>query len=209
MAWGTRECPGDETQGAVEPVASAYSISKHEAERAVLAEMASGLDSVMVHPGFMLGPWDWKPSSGRMLLDVARAPVALAPPGGNDFCHVEDVADAVIEAGLRGDSGSRYVLGGEALTYADAFAMMRRVAGRVPRVATAPAWLVQTLGWIGDGLGAITGREPVLNSVSAGIACLPHHFSSARAIRDLGYYPRPAEIAMRDAWAWFTSNGYA
>ncbi len=139
---------------------------------------------------------------------VARA-AALAPPGSNDFCHGEHVADGVIAAGLRGPSGSRYMLGGEALTYAEAFALMHRVAGRAPRVLNVPAWLVRPLGHVGDGLGVLTRGEPALSSARAAIACLPHHFSSARASHDLGYHHRPAKIAMRDAWAWFTSNGYA
>lgn len=209
LVWGTRERPGDETPAPVDAIPTSYSMSKREAEQVVADEMAGGLDSVIVHPAFMLGPNDWKPSSGRMLLEAARAPILPAPPGGNDFCHVEDVADAVITAGQRGVSGSRYILGGEALTYAEAFALMRQVVGRSPRIAPVPAWLVRWLGRIGDGVGAITGREPALNSASAAVACRPHHFSSARATRDLGYHPRPAVVAMRDAWSWFTSHGYA
>ena len=33
-------------------------------------------------------------------------------------------------------------------------------------------------------------------------------FSSARAIRELGYRPRPAAAAIADAVAWFGQNGY-
>lgn len=209
LVWGTAELPGDETPGAAEPVPTAYSISKREAEAALLAEVDRGLDAVIVHPAYMLGPWDWKPSSGRMMLEVAKTPLAVAPPGGNDFCHVEDVADGVIAAALRPSAGGRYILGGEALTYAAAFRLMREIAGRGLAVATAPAWLVRALGRCGDALAALTGREPALNGASAAIACLPHHFSSARAIRDLGYRPRPARAAMTDAWAWFRAHGYA
>jgi dihydroflavonol-4-reductase len=33
-------------------------------------------------------------------------------------------------------------------------------------------------------------------------------FSSAQAIRELGYAPRPARQAIADAVAWFKANGY-
>jgi dihydroflavonol-4-reductase len=33
-------------------------------------------------------------------------------------------------------------------------------------------------------------------------------FSSARAMRELGYAPRPARAAIADAVAWFEANGY-
>jgi dihydroflavonol-4-reductase len=33
-------------------------------------------------------------------------------------------------------------------------------------------------------------------------------FSSARAVDELGYAPRPARQALTDAIAWFKANGY-
>lgn len=209
LTWGSREAPGDETMQAPGPVESTYSVSKREAEAAVRAEIARGLDAVTLHPGFLVGPWDWKPSSGRLLIKVARAPVAPAPPGGNDFCHAGDVADAVIAAALEAPAGSRYVLGGEALTYSQAFRQIRAAAGRPLRVVELPAWLVRAAGTVGDLAGLLAGGELDFNSTSAAIACLPHHCSSARAMRELGYRPRPAAVAFAEAWAWFVQQGYA
>jgi dihydroflavonol-4-reductase len=34
------------------------------------------------------------------------------------------------------------------------------------------------------------------------------YFSSAKAMRELGYAPRPARQAIADAVAWFGENGY-
>ncbi|CEJ10504.1 dTDP-4-oxo-6-deoxy-D-allose reductase [bacterium YEK0313] len=209
LTWGSREAPGDETMLAPGPVESAYATSKREAEAAVLAEAERGLDAVIVHPGFLVGPWDWKPSSGRLILQVARAPVVPAPPGGNDFCHAGDVADAVIAAALEAPAGSRYVLGGEALTYLQAFRQIRQAAGRPQRVAEVPAWLVRAAGAAGDLAGLLAGRELDFNGTSAAIACLPHHCSSVRAMRELGYRPRPAAVAFAEAWAWYVRQGYA
>ena len=55
---------------------------------------AQGLDAVIVNPGFMLGPWDWKPSSGRILLKVANGWALVVLPGTNSYCDVRDVAAA-------------------------------------------------------------------------------------------------------------------
>lgn len=209
LAWGSRATPGDESMLAPGPVETAYSTSKREAEAAVAVEMARGLDAVIVHPGFLVGPWDWKPSSGRLILLAARGPVALAPPGGNDFCHAGDVADGIIAAAFAAPAGSRYVLGGEALSYAEAFRQLRRAAGRPPRVIEVPAWMVRAAGAAGDCAAALAGREFDVNGASAAIACLPHHCSSAKAMRELGYRPRPAAAAFAEAWAWFVRQGYA
>ncbi len=62
----------DEETPPVGGVPCPYVVTKRAAEQAVLEEVAQGLAAVIVNPGFMIGPWDWKPSSGRMLLQVGR-----------------------------------------------------------------------------------------------------------------------------------------
>lgn len=209
LVWGSREAPGQGQPAAPNTLDTAYAASKREAEEAVEAEIGQGLDAVIIHPGFLLGPWDWKPSSGRLMLAACRGPMSIAPPGGNDFCHAGDVAAAILTAARDSPSGSRHVLSGEPLTYTEAFRQMRQAAGRAGPVLTAPAPLVMAAGRAGDLVARLTGREPALNSAAAAVSCSPHHFSSAKAIRDLGYAPRPAAEAFRDAWTWFRERGYA
>jgi len=210
LGWGTREDPADEDAPQTGlPSRLPYSASKREGEMAVLAEVEQGLDAVVVNPGFLLGPWDWKPSSGRMLLEVARGGALLAPGGGNDFCHAEDVAAGLLAAAERGATGRRYILGGEALSYREAWAIFARVTGARPPLGTAPDVLVRAVGWGGTLWGWATGREPQVNEAAAAVSLLPHHFSSRRAEDELGYSWRPAEEAARDAWSWFRAQGYA
>lgn len=209
LVWGTRDRPGGETPAGPNASDTTYAASKRLAEAAVLAEMERGLDATIVHPGFLLGPWDWKPSSGRMILAAARGPFTVSPPGGNDFCHAGAVAEALLALADRRPPSDRYVLSGEALSYAEAFGLMRQAAGRPARVVTAPAAAVMAAGYAGDLWGRLSGREPALNSAAAAIACQPHHFSSARAVAEIGYRPRPAIEAMREAWTWFAERGYA
>ena len=207
--WGTRTAPGDESPAIDLTAPSVYAKSKREAEGAVAVQVEKGLDAVTVYPGFLIGPNDWKPSSGQLLLSVARAPVMFAPPGGNDFCHVGDVADGILEAAFKAPAGSGYVLGGEALSYYEAFRMMRAIAGQKGPLLKAPVALIKMAGYAGDIAGLLTGREPTVNGVSAAISCLPHHFSSDKARRELGYTTRPAQMAIDEAWAWFKQHGYA
>ena len=58
-----------------------YVATKREAESVVREQVEQGLQAVTVNPSFMLGPWDWKPSSGRMLLAVGRSSAIFAPHG--------------------------------------------------------------------------------------------------------------------------------
>jgi dihydroflavonol-4-reductase len=209
MRWGTREAPGTEDDEPGPDFGIPYVITKREAEVAVLGQVEQGLDAVIVNPVFLLGPWDWKPSSGRMLLKAASAPILLAPPGGNDFAHVADVAAGILTAAQRGRLGERYILGGEALSYTEAFQLFADTAGRKRRARQAPAAVIRGAGRAANLLGQLTGGEYDVNSASALVSTLPHHFSSARAERELGYTWRPAAEAARDAWEWFVAHGYA
>lgn len=186
-----------------------YVVTKREAEAAVREEIDRGLDAVIVNPVYMIGPWDWKPSSGRMLLEIGAGKGAFAPPGSNDFADVRDVAAGILAAMRSGRRGRRYILGGHPLSYLEAWKVFARVAGRMPPLGTAAPVVVRTAGWFGDVAAMFTRREPALNSAAAGMSMLAHNFSCRRAREELAYDVRPFETTVRDAWDWFLEHGYA
>jgi dihydroflavonol-4-reductase len=201
--------PADEETPPGGMVECPYVVTKREAEAAVLAEVERGLDAVIVNPVYMIGPWDWKPSSGRMLLEVGSGKGLLAPPGANDFVDVRDVVAGIEAAIERGQTGRRYILGGHALSYLEAWQVFATVTGRRPPLGTAPPAAVRMAGWFGDLAGLVLRREPPVNSAAASMSMLPHNFSCQRAVDELGYTVRPFETAAADAWTWFCEHGYA
>ncbi len=201
--------PADEETPFGNTIECPYVVTKREAERAVLDEVDRGLDAVIVNPVFMLGPWDWKPSSGRMLLEVAQGKGLFAPPGSQHFGDVRDIAAAIAAAIDRGVRGRRYILGGHHLSFLEAWTLFARVSGRRPPRGAAPPPLVRFAGRVGDLIGACVGREGPLNSAAATMSLLRQHFSSDRARAELGYSLRPLEDTVEHAWRWFVDHGYA
>ena len=186
-----------------------YVVTKREAEAVVQEEIHNGLDAVIVNPVYMIGPWDWKPSSGRMLLEVGSGKGLFAPPGANDFVDVRDVAEGILAATRRGRTGRRYILGGHSLSYLEAWRIFARVAGRMQPLGVAPRPVVRVAGWAGDLASLFTRRELPVNSAAVTMSMLPHNFSCARAQAELGYRFRPFETTVADAWHWFLDHGYA
>jgi dihydroflavonol-4-reductase len=186
-----------------------YVVTKRAAEQAVLAEVDRGLDAVIVNPVFMLGPWDWKPSSGRMLLEVGGGRGLLAPPGSNDFVDVRDVAAGIIAAVTAGRRGRRYILGGHPLKYVEAWRMFAQVAGRRPPRGEAPPGVVRMAGRIGDLIAGCLGHEGPVNSAATGMSMLNHNFDCSRAQQELGYTIRSLEATVEESWRWFIDKGYA
>lgn len=189
----------EETRRPSKP-ASAYVRSKTAAEVVVKNCVTQGLDAVILHPGFMLGPWDWKPSSGKMLWAIAKRQIPLAPGGGCSAVDVRDVAQGVLNAVVRGGKGQQYILGGHNLSYVELFREIAAVTSvRPPRWRVGPV-VAALAGWFGDTWSRISGRETDLNSALVRMGQLRHYYSSEKAIRELGYQISPIQPAILAAW---------
>jgi dihydroflavonol-4-reductase len=208
LGLGGRDFEADEDSARPGITPCPYVTSKAEAEEIVREQVSRGLSAVIVCPGFMLGPWDWKPSSGRMMLEVAQRFAPLAPVGSFSVCDVRDVSAGTIAAGKVGQTGRRYILGGHNLSYFELWKKMAALAGK--RGPLLPAGPLQRVigGWLGDTWYRITGKEPDLNSAGVRMSSQHHRFRSDRAIRELGYRIRPLDETLQDAWNWFMKYGY-
>lgn len=205
---GTAETPADEETPGPVVTFSPYAVTKREAEEVVLDLVSRGLDAVIVNPGFMLGPWDWTPSSGRLLLHVARGRALFVPRGSNSFCDVRDVADGALAALDRGRRGKRYILTGDTLSYLEACRIFAEIANAAkPRGEVGPL-VLGLVGAVGDLLARLSGREGDVNSAAIAMGQLDRHYSTERARRELGYSTRDVRESARDAYDWFRSHGY-
>ncbi|MFO7907483.1 MAG: NAD-dependent epimerase/dehydratase family protein [Planctomycetota bacterium] len=206
---GTKTKPANEAWSAAPNIRCPYVVSKQAGETAVRKQIESGLDGVIVHPGLMFGPWDWKPSSGRMILEVGCGFVPIAPVGGGSVGDVRDVAEGILAAFNQAPTGREYILAGHNLSYLELWQHIAHVAGgRGPFCHSVPP-LGFLAGRIGDLWGWLTRHEPNVNSAAVKLSECFHYFDSTRAQRELGYRMRPLEESLRDAWKWLREYGYA
>ncbi|MBM4368484.1 MAG: NAD-dependent epimerase/dehydratase family protein [Deltaproteobacteria bacterium] len=182
-----------------------YVDTKRAADRLVLD---SDRDWVIVYPTYMLGPWDWRPSSGRMLLEVARGQALFAPPGGNNFVHIDDVVTGLLAAAGR-PRGGRWILGNENLSYAEAWTLMAEVTGARKPLGTLPRWAVSAAVPPLHAARKLGLREGEINAAAVAMSRVPHYFSAERARAELGLPATPIRQAIHDAWTWFKLQGIA
>jgi len=188
-------------------LADGYAITKHEAEQLVHAAVAEGLDAVVVNPTYMFGPRDARPSSGQLIVDIARRKVPGWTPGYNNFADVRDVARGMIAAWQRGRRGERYILGGHNMTYRSIMETIAEVAGVKPPRLGMPRPIAALVGRIGDLSERLLDRDPLITSTTVRYAYTEgFQFASDKAIADLGYTISPVEPAIRDAIAWFRAR---
>lgn len=201
--------PGDETTPVNETMLiGAYKRSKYDAEQAVRALAAAGQDIVIVNPSTPLGPGDVKPTpTGKMVLDAARGRMPAYVNTGLNVVHVDDVADGHVAALAHGRRGEAYILGSENLMLRDLLAMIAAQSRRKPPILRLPVAPLMPLAWVMERVAGLTGKTPLMTPDVLRMARKKMFFSSAKAVFELGYAPRPARVAVADALDWFATRG--
>lgn len=206
IGYGTASHAADETAPMQEPFASSlYARSKRRGEQVVLEAAARHRDwhVVVVCPGFMLGPWDAKPSSGRMLLAAYKRPLMAAPRGGKAFVDVRDVAGAVVAALTGGEHGARYaaVSSSGQMSIKALYELQAATMGYRQRVVVLPTALLRASGAVGDALRWL-GTATELCSNNMRQLTVHEHYDNRRAVEDLGMAETPLEVSIRDFHRW-------
>lgn len=205
---GLRDKVADEENIYVNNPPIPYVLTKIAAEDEVRRQIEQGLHAVIVNPGFMLGPWDWKPSSGRMVVEVVKGKPPMAPRGGTTVVDVRDVAAGILSAVERGRCGANYLLGGENMTYFELWKQIAEVAGTFRPICRMGPLIALGAGAVGDIWTKLTGDEGAVNSAALKMSGIYHYYSSRRAEEELGYQFRSARETISDAFAWFQEHGY-
>ena len=183
-----------------------YKRSKFLAERVVEDMVAQhGLPAVIVNPSTPIGPRDVKPTpTGRMIRDAAAGRIPAYVDTGLNIVHVEDVARGHLLAHDFGQSGRRYILGGEDMALREILAAIARLVGRKPPTIRLPRPALYPVALVAEAFAWLThGAEPQVTVDGLRMSRKLMFFDSTRARSELGYTTRPALEAIADAVAWF------
>jgi dihydroflavonol-4-reductase len=163
--------------------------------------LAAGLPVVALCPTSVFGPGDVKPTSGRLLISVARGHLPVYVKGEINVVDVRDVAMAHLSVVEMGRKGERYILGGENMSMRHMLTVMARQAHRRPPWLRVPAKLVELAGNLAGRLGILGGD--MLQSIRY-FQPLDTH----KARSELELITRPFSETVRDALTWFYEHDY-
>lgn len=186
-----------------------YKQSKFMAEVEVRRMTAEdGLPVVIVNPSTPIGPRDVKPTpTGRLIVEAAAGRMPAYVDTGLNVVHVEDVAEGHMLAYEKGRVGERYVLGGEDMTLSAILGEIAALTDRRPPKVKLPHGAVLPLAYAAEAWSRLTGGEPFVTVDGVRMSRKQMFFSSAKARVELGYRPRPASEALKDAVAYFRERG--
>ncbi len=188
-----------------------YARSKVLAEAEARRWVERGLDVVIVCPTTPVGPWDWRPTpTGAMVLRFLRGRMYgyLAAAGFN-LVDARDVAEGHLLALERGQSGRRYILGGDNVTMRRAMQLLAAETGlRAPRLRVPYPTVLLAAELDERLLAPLLRRPPAVPRAAAREARMRMWVDTSRARAELGYQSRPAATALRAAAEWYVRNGY-
>lgn len=184
-----------------------YGRSKKEGEDYLIqaARRYTDWHIVIVNPGFMVGPYDTKPSSGALLLAGYRKPLMVSPKGGKSFIHVADAATAIVNALTMGQHGDRYLLTGENLSLRQFYRLQAKVCHYRQLVLPLPNGLLRLAGWLGD-LLRHCGIATQLSSRNVRQLMVCEYYDNGHAVNDLAMPRTPVSRAIEDFFAWYSKT---
>lgn len=180
-----------------------YFETKHTAEKIVCAAARTGkIHAINVNPSTIYGFGDAKKGSRKTQVKVARGKFPFYTGGGVNVVAAEDVVDGIVKAITKGRNGERYLLTSENMTIKELFTKIAGFAGVKPPSILMPFPVLKLIGRFGD----LTGGS--LSVENAYTASMYHWFNCDKAKKELGFSPRPSDIAIENSVRWMKDHGY-
>lgn len=207
---GPKDNPGTEQSPfALRAFHSGYVDSKVMAQEHILNSVSTqGLNAVVINPTFMIGPYDVKPSSGKIILHGLKRGIQWCPKGGKNFVHVRDVAQVTVKALTHGTVGECYLVAGENLTYKEFFSRLNNVTGRKRIQVVIPRILSRAAGSLVDTWNQFTGQKQPFTKSNAIILTIDNYYSGEKAISEFKIKPSAVDDAIAEAIEWFKKENY-
>jgi dihydroflavonol-4-reductase len=178
-----------------------YGYAKYLAELEVQKAVAQGLNAVIVNPSLVFGPGDIYRQSSSIVAQIPRRRITMAPEGGINIIHVEDVITGHLAAAEHGRCGERYILANENMTFFQLMQCIAEIAGSPVPNLVLPSWLLR------PAAGPAHSLQTFLDlPIAAKLLRMTGYFfyydtSKARSV--LGWEPQySARQALEDAYRW-------
>lgn len=194
---------------------SAYVESRVQAEELVLRYAAErGLPAVAMCVSTTYGAGDWGRTPHGAF--IAGAVFGKLPFVMRDIqletVGVDDAARALILAAERGRNGERYLISERMISIADVIRIAADEAGVPPPRRSISVPMLYALGALGSLKARLTGTDAELSVTSVRMMRAEAEVDHGKAVRELGWQPRPVEESIRQAarfWARLRDGGNA
>jgi len=212
MGFTSNGQPADENSPvSLDKMIGPYKRSKFMAEQVAIEAARAGQDVVIVNPTSPVGERDIKPTpTGRIIVDFLKKKFPAYVDTGLNLVDVGECARGHLAAFEKGQSGERYILGGENLTLKQILDKLGAITGLPSPIIRVPYVIALATGVVDEIVtGRIRGKEPRATIDAVRMGRKKMFVTSAKAEREVGWRTVAVDNALRRAVEWFRANGYA
>jgi len=186
-----------------------YNRTKAQASLYVAQAAKKGLDTYILCPTAIIGPYDFKVSNlGSMFIEYCNRRQKIIIDGAYDFVDVRDVAAGHILAAEKGKPGEAYILSGHRLTIDELMKQLETITGIPAPKFKFPYWLAIAVAFVSPVYYKLSGSKPVFTVFSLKTVKSNSFISHEKASSQLGYCPRPIRQTLEENIKWFKENNY-
>jgi len=204
IGFGSEQQPADECFTIEYPFTdSFYAQSKVKAEQIMReASTRANQHCIIINPTFMLGDYDSKPSSGKLLIMGYKRKIMLIPGGGKNFVSVRSVAIAVCNALILGQNGERYLASGVNMSFREYYTLLQQVGGYRQLLIELPDVVLNVIGKVGDAVRRF-GIRTDLCTMNLRQLMIREYYSNTKASTTLKLPQTDVKITVKQAIDWF------
>ncbi|MBX7433353.1 NAD-dependent epimerase/dehydratase family protein [Mycobacterium sp. Y57] len=184
-----------------------YIRSRVAAEEMVMRYCADrGLPGVAMCVANTYGPGDFLPTPhGGMLAAAVRGRLPFFIDGYDaEVVGIEDAALALILAGERGRVGERYIVSERFMPTREVHEIGCRAVGVAPPRWGVPIRAMSLAGYLSSAVARVRGRDTMLTPLNIRLMHIMTPLDHTKAMRELGWRPRPISEAIERAARFFT-----
>jgi len=204
IGYGSKEALGDERFDIQFPFTNSfYARSKVESERLIIeASKNDNNHFIIINPTFMIGAYDTKPTSGKLMLMGYKKWILFLPKGGKNFVGAKTVATVICNALTQGKNGERYLASGVNLSFSEFYKCQKAVCNYKQMNIVLPNFLLIFIGKVGD-LFRKTGIKTDICSMNIRQLLIQEYYSNQKAGKELNLPEIDLKIAIKEAIEWF------
>ena len=183
---------------------------KYLLEHEALAAAKHGLPVTIVNPTGVFGDYDVKPTSGIIVVQIAKRKVPVIIDAPMNAVDVKDVAKGQIAAMKHGKIGRRYIIGGHNTSVWELAKLIARLSKVPPPKMRLPLFLGKMAAYSSEVLGKYLLKQDRPFFPRVGIDFLKYgmHYNTTRAQTEFGLKTTPLEETFERAIDWFRKHKY-
>lgn len=177
--------------------AHTYAISKYEGEMEVWRGIAEGLDALIVNPSVIIGAAAGYKGSGT-LFKMVKNGLSYYTSGSTGFVDVSDVAKCMIFLMNSENSGERYTVSAENISYKDLFSAIAQGFGLKGPTREAQPWKLALAWRLVKIASLVTGRPSPLTKATVKSSLTTSIYSNEKIKQTTGIEFKPLQQTIKE-----------